>query len=381
MPVPYKQTERDQPILDGIAAHLKHSLSAWYGREARLGTDTPEFRSYKNSFILRYPVTLAGGSKKTVLAKIRRHPKMDSLAQAISTDLHANVPIEYHSLEYVYERLAGKDEDLGVIRPLDYLEQYYAIVMEEYPSHPLRQILADQRNGGNIQVLVDAATKTGKWLHYFHQHVNTPQEVSFSNDDLLAEVEHFARRLEKASHGRVQAEDILDQFAQKLKSIRLDSMMFSQSHADMTCDNVLYSDDQKVCVIDIKTRLAPIYSDLGLILTHPETFKQQIFSAGRYLPASLLAVYREAILTGYFAGEPPDKFLVAIYSAIKILDKWTMYEELMSRYKGMKYLLSIPLGPFVTAYFQNRFRQHLNMANMNESRGELSRVKPADPAR
>ncbi|HSJ88054.1 MAG TPA: phosphotransferase [Anaerolineales bacterium] len=381
MPVPYKQTELDKPILDGIAAHLKNSLSAWYGRGARLDTDDPEFRSYKNSFILRYPVILASGSKKTVLVKIRRNPKMDSLSRAIATDLHANVPIEYRSLEFVYDRLAGKDEDLSVIRPLDYIEKYYAIVMEEYPSHPLRKILVDQRNGGNIHELMDAATKTGKWLHYFHQHVNTPQDVSFSNEDILTEVEHFARRLEKSSHGRVQAEEIINQFDQKLKHIHLNSMTFSQSHADMTCDNVLYSDDQKVCVIDIKTRLAPIYSDLGLILTHPETFKQQIFSAGRYLPASLLKIYREAILTGYFAGEPPEKFLVAIYSAIKVLDKWTMYEELMSRYKGMKHLLSIPVAPFVTAYFQNTFRKHLNMAKLNETRSEVSTVKPADPAR
>src|SRR5215211_9253621 len=141
MPVPYKQTERDKPILDGIAAHLKNSLSAWYGREARLDTDDPEFRSYKNSFILRYPVILASGNRKTMLVKIRRNPKMDSLSQAIATDLHANVPIEYRSLQFVYDRLAGKDEDLSVIRPLDYIEQYHAIVMEEYPSHPLRKIL------------------------------------------------------------------------------------------------------------------------------------------------------------------------------------------------------------------------------------------------
>jgi thiamine kinase-like enzyme len=380
VPVQYKATEMDKPILDGIAAHLRNSLNTWYGKEARLDSDNPEFRSYKNSFILRYPVSLANGKKKTVLVKIRRNPKMESLSQAIATDLHTNVPIEYRSLEFVYERLAGKDPDLSVIRPLDYIEPYYAIVMEEYPSHPLRKILADQRNGGNIHELVDAATKTGKWLHYFHHHVNTPEEVSFSNEDILREVEQYARRLEKSSHGRAQTQEILDQFAEKMKHVQLDSMIFSQSHADMTCDNVLYSEEQKVCVIDIKTRLAPIYSDLGLILTHPETFKQQIFSAGLYLPESLLKIYREAILAGYFRQEPQDKFLVSIYSAIKVLDKWTMYEELMSRYKGMKHFLSIPVGPFVTAYFQNVFHKHLNMATATAARSEVNTIKPADPA-
>jgi len=36
-----------------------------------------------------------------------------------------------------------------------------------------------------------------------------------------------------------------------------------------------------------------------------------------------------------------------------------MYEELMSKYKGVKYLLSFPVGPIVTAYFKNVLKKHL----------------------
>jgi hypothetical protein len=37
-----------------------------------------------------------------------------------------------------------------------------------------------------------------------------------------------------------------------------------------------------------------------------------------------------------------------------------MYEELMSKYRGVKYLLSFPVGPIVTAYFKNVLKKHLD---------------------
>jgi thiamine kinase-like enzyme len=193
-------------------------------------------------------------------------------------------------------------------------------------------------------------------------------------------VQDYAERLEDCSHGRANAQALVEAFSRKLKNVQIESMLFSQSHADMTCDNALYSYDNKVCIIDIKTRLAPIYSDLGLILIHPETFKPQIFSGGTYLSESILKVYRDAILKGYFGDELQDEYLVQIYSAIKVLDKWTMYEELMSRYKGLKHLLAVPVGPFVTTYFQSVLKKHLNAIQGSDMQQEFKIAKPADPA-
>jgi len=134
---------------------------------------------------------------------------------------------------------------------------------------------------------------------------------------------------------------------------------FSQCHLDMTTNNVLYSEEGKVCIIDLKNRQAPIYADLGLILTYPETSKPQIFSGGTYYSETLLRKYRAEIVAGYFEQEPGEEVLARIYSALKIVDKWAMYEELMGRYKGLKRTLSIPAAPLVSMYFQNLVRKYL----------------------
>lgn len=377
--IPYKSNEKDRPILDDITARLRQSLDRWYGVGSCLDSGGPEFRSYRNCFILRYPLTASSAERKTILVKIRRKPKMDALWQAIDADIHMNIPNEYGSLQSVYGYFVDKTGDLDVIRPLAYFEQYHAIVMEEYPSRTLRQILIKQRsshNGTGLKELVDAATKTGKWLHYFHHKIHTPVDTPYTRQDILNLVENYAALLQNFSHARVQATSISDAFSRKLENAQIHSILFSQSHADMTCDNVLYSNDKKVCIIDIKTRPAPIYSDLGLILTHPETFKMQIFSAGTYLPETLLKEYRQAILAGYFGDDRKNEFFVQLFSAIKILDKWTMYEELMSKYRGMKFLLSIPVGPYVTAYFRNILTKHLDSIDTQEIGQSLGMAKP-----
>jgi len=380
--VQYKSKESDRAIIDDITAKINQNLGEWYGFHSKLAVEFPTIRSHKNSFILRYPITTSSGEKKNVLVKIRRYPRMNSLSQAIRADIHGKVPMEYQSLKYVFDRLVKKDENFGVVRPLAYFDAYFAIVMEEFPSRTLRQILAAHRHssstGKGLNELKDAAKKTGQWLHYFHQHVHSPSEREYTREQILDEIRSYAIPLEDCSHGRVHAQSILDAFSQKLENVQIDSIVFSQSHADMICDNVLYSNDKKVCVIDFKTRHAPIYSDLGLILIHPETFKLQIFSGGVYLPESLLREYRTAILEGYFGDKPVDQFFIKLYSAIKVLDRWRKYEEQMRKYKGVRYLILLPIAPMVTAYFKNVLMKHLDSIEVVESSQAIKVAKSVD---
>jgi len=380
--VPYKLNDKDQLILDDITARITSSLDAWYGSGARLEVAEPEIRSYRFCFIFRYPISISTNEKKAILVKVRRHPKMDSLWQALAADIHQVSPMEYSSLENMFNWLAGVDDDFGVIRPLEYFEQYSAIVMEEYPSRTLKQLLMKARsssNGTGTSELEEAARKAGKLLRYFHYDIYVPTATSYSTNDILNDVLTYANQIENYTHRRVAAKSIVDSFTQKLENIQINSMLFSMTHADLTADNILYSADGKVCLIDIKARLAPIYSDIGLLIINPETYKQQILTGGLYLPASLLKKYREAILAGYFEGQPREKFFIKLFSALKVLEKWNMYEELMSRYKGIKYLLSIPIGPWVTIYFQHLLKKQLDSIHSSKVRQVFKVVEPEDP--
>ena len=196
MYVRYQPNEKDQNILEGITIALEKSLSGWYGDGAHLASRQPDIRSFRFCFILWYPITLATGTKKFILVKIRRHPKTDSLWQALADDFEESTLIEYAALEDVYRKLGNVDKDFGAIRPLAFFAEYRAIVMEEFPSRTLGQILLSQRASSDRAELRDAARKGGRLLHYFHHHVHAATEAPYSADDFLQEVDAYARRIE-----------------------------------------------------------------------------------------------------------------------------------------------------------------------------------------
>jgi hypothetical protein len=362
MPVKYKASRIDAQVIDNITAQVIKNLDDWYGNPSELDSRMPEIRTYTNSFLLRYKVKTSGGNI-VILVKIRRNPKMRTLNEAIrASAIHVNIPAEYRTLQFVYDRTGDGHANFTAIRPLAYFEDYFAIVMEELPSRSLRELLYTNRKSANSDELIHAGRKAGELLRFFHEHVHSVVDRPYSVNNILSDVEPYASRLESYSRGRVKAASILDAFTQKFVSREILSIPYSESHQDMTCDNVLYSEDEKVCLIDIKTKPAPIYSDLALLLIHPETFRDQIVRSGRYFPRQFLSEYRTSILTGYFSGKQMNNFLVNLFCALRVLDKWTMHEELLSRYKGIKRVLTRPFSPQVTSYFRALFNRYMESA-------------------
>lgn len=362
MAVKYKASNRDTQIINDITGQIMQTLAAWYGSASELISSTPEILSYTNSFLLRYEVkTLA--DNKTILVKIRRNPKMDSLVQAITAgEIHANIPDEYNTLKFVSERIGDGHASFAAIRPLVYIEEYYAIVMEEFAARSIRQLLFEHRKSTEARELLSATRKAGGLLRFFHERVHAITDHPFSGSEFLSDVGTYAKRLEDYTRGRVNAQSILAAFGKKLAVKELQSMPFSAAHQDLTSDNVLYAKNGKVCLIDIKTKNAPIYSDLALLLVHPETFRDQIFRNGRFFSPAFLKSYRDAILAGYFGDQPVNRFLVQLFCAYRVLDKWTMHEELFSRYKGLKRVFTRPLSPILTSYFRELLHRYLDEA-------------------
>ena len=283
---------------------------------------------------------------------------MDSIAQAIATtDSHNNLEKEYLLLDVIYKFFYKGYGGLSAIRPLVYIDRWRALVMEECQSTSLRQLLKQGQLLGNrgkvVNRLTDAAKKTGRWLYLYHCKMHTASFVH-PEYEILNIVQGYLRGLDRISQGRIDTQSILDIFEDALCQIRDAKVPVSQTHGDMTCDNVLYTADEKVCAIDVKGKVGHVYSDLGLILIHPETFFPQVFTLGFFFHNSFLRSYRKAILEGYFGNTLEDRVTLNLYCALMLLDKWARYEDNATRYRGMKKLISRLLSPIPRVYYRNR---------------------------
>ena len=342
---------------------LDARLKEWYGDQAFWISKAPEIRTYTSSFFLRYPIITSDG-RKFLLVKIRRRATMRSLTEAIlDSGLHVNMRNEYHSLEAIHKVIGTDHDHLGAIRPLAYLENWYALVMEEYPSVSLRELLMRwgvvMGREGSMKTLRDAARKAGRWMHSFHNEFPAGSDTEPTRE-IMDSLNRYATQLENSSRGAIKAEWLREIFAAKMPLIAAFRLPVSQTHGDMTCDNVLYSRDHKLCTIDVKGRIGPIYSDLALLLIHPETFKLQVFTLGGFFRKSVLRSYRKAIIDGYFGNVFQDTLLINLYCALMLVDKWARYEDNASRYRGIKRIVARLMFPLSRHYFKNRINTYLN---------------------
>jgi hypothetical protein len=351
----YKSDPNDEGILCEIACTLENHLKEWYGEPSCLVSELPEVRVFKSSYFLRYPI-MVSENPKHILVKIRRHSSMHSIAEAISaTELHSKMEKEYLLLDVIYKFFGSRSGGLNAVRPLLYIDRWHALVMEEYQSASLRQLF---QRGKGVTRLADAAKKTGRWLYLYHHKMHTASFVQ-PEDDIMNAVKGFTGVLDTISRGRIDTRSILVSFEEALHHIEDVKVPVSQTHGDMTCDNVLYSADGKVCAIDVKGNIGPAYTDLGLILIHPETFFPQVFTLGFFFNNNLLRDYRKAILEGYFGTNLNEQLILNLYCALMLLDKWVRYEDNATRYRGMKKLISRLLSPIPKHYYRNRINTYL----------------------
>lgn len=365
MPTKYQHNAEDEPIIASITAQLESHLGKWFGDNSRFLRQEPTINSYPSSFFLRYTILPISASPQNILVKIRRQPKMHSIMQTMTNSkLHINMPVEYDSLEVVYKNKEKLQNGLGAIRPLHYFQPLNAIVMEERFSVTLGQMIADWRTAifwskEGLASLLDAAFKTGQWLYAFHHTIHTSREVEFSTEEFMTDVNDLAGRLEITSRNKISARFICELFSKVISHPPYKRVPYSITHGDMTCDNVLYTTDKVVFVVDIKSKPASVYSDLGIILIHPETYKTQVLSLGLFIRQNTLKDYRNAILDGYFGNNPVERDLLNLYCAFNFLDKWVMYEEVFYKLKGIKRMISMILAPIFRLYFVARIKKYM----------------------
>lgn len=368
MLVKYKNNTADTQIIEYIANEIRKHAEEWYGDKAVLLDSTPSIQTFDSSFFLRFSIANHSEEPHYLLVKVRRHPKMTSLAETMSTPkIHVNMPGEFRALKTVSDFSPYFDKGLGAVRPLLYLNELNAIILEECPSLTMTKILTSCAKSSiqmkkNIRRMIDAATKTGQWLSIYHEKIHTCKVIDYSNAIILSQIHQLLERLEIASQKKVNKNQLCKEFEEALSKTSVNKIEYTTNHGDMTCDNILYSTDHKAYSIDIKAKEAPIYADLGILLVHPETFKFQLLSFGIILRESLLKKYRRAIIQGYFGNRSPNYFLIYFYSAINILDKWVMYQEILYGYKGIKRLASFAGTILLITYFKRKIRKYLNRA-------------------
>lgn len=329
-----------------------------------------------------YVVRLGDDSRAPrILAKVRR----DSPSGAPGADiggrprLHA-VPTsaaEYTTLEYsglcsILNVFGSSDPAFGVIRPLDYLPEEAAILMDYLPGRTLRdafisesRLMVGTRAGGRRRTTGAAWHSAGAWLRRFHDSapgasLPVQQPTRYDVIDRFHDYHAFlSRRL-----GSAKSVDIALQGAELAASSLPECLPLVVGHGDFAARNMFAGDAGRITVFDPMPRwLLPRYEDLGRFTIGLRLLGLQLSSHGAAYSRDHLNRRESDFLSGYFVDGDMPSAQVRCYQLLILLDKWAALVEAQARSRGWRARLRATSVLPVHEYIGREARRLLALAN------------------
>lgn len=238
---------------------------------------------------------------------------------------------EFDALQLIDRVLdGGAAERFGVLRPLAWLPEQSAIIMDFVEDGTLRSALLRTsrfRLHRRAEPLDERAwVNAGAWLRLFHDHDNdvdlpsrnaTRQEVVELYRDycdfLVQRLGPSSFRTELAGRGAALVEAALPA-----------ELPLRTGHGDFVANNMFLGPSGRITVFDPLPRWrVPLYQDLSTLMVGIRVYSLQAASQGLALAGDVLARHDEALLRGYFGAEPAPLHAIRAYQLLVLLDTWT----------------------------------------------------------
>ncbi|MDQ3857396.1 MAG: aminoglycoside phosphotransferase family protein [Actinomycetota bacterium] len=287
-------------------------------------------RQRRYSTIYRFELS-AGDSRRRVFVKLR------SADLARSRRPRATPPVASDSALALYHEAltathahfqALADPRFGAVRPLDFVPEIDALVMEEAEGDQLWKLL---RRASRLHPLAsveldDVLRNAGAWLREFHR-IRPAHAVTTIHDGragfvalLTALTDYLGETLaEKAFFERVAAKTRI-----LAEGTLVEPLPLGLHFGDYGLTNVLVAPDARVTGMDMLANwCTPIYVDIAYFLTGIKTYRKQIATQGLAFDRERLAAYEREFLVGYFGRATIPTREIRLYEVLRILERWS----------------------------------------------------------
>ena len=236
---------------------------------------------------------------------------------------------EYEGLELLQTVFAGRQASrYGVLRPLAWLPEHGAIVMDHVAEPTLHRVLVSQSRVPRRRLLpvtsAAAWSNSGGWLRAFHDALPGPGLPTSPSSAALADLDASYRQV----LGRDRAERALlaelHVVGGRVAAEALDAPWpLATGHGDYTMRNVFASSSGRVTVFDpLPLWRVPVHEDLARFVVGMRMVGLQPLTRGAAYSRAHLDRNETAFLEGYFGrGEVPRRAVLG-WQVLLLLDRW-----------------------------------------------------------
>jgi len=380
----------DQSVANDVIGRLRERVAGYF----------PEFagnqpliqfvaqRTRVNSVLCAFVVATDAGAQRLVVkfARSRTAETADVNGTANSRprlfpmpDAEAKTELEYSALTRIYDHFADlNDSRFGVLRPLDYLRDQRALVME-HVRHPSlsRMFTKNCRFSLRRMNLETAFRNAGAWLREYHQlpGLDHTRERHESRANFVQSFGQFADFL-AASHASTRwIRDIAAHLESQADSMLPDMLPLGMSHGDYAPRNIFIGPGEQVIVFDTLARWrAPIYEDIAHFLVAMKLARPQVYSLGLAFGEATLARYETEFLHGYFEDDEIPLGAIRLFEKLVLMDKWSSLVHQHRRSTGVSRLVRLCVLSLWSRGLRRQLSQPISApARLFGSRSELIR--------
>jgi len=281
---------------------------------------------FRASTIYRFSLS-AESLRRSLLAKAPAPNLREHMAE--QTDSATKFRQEYQALAHIHAYFHGlADARFAAIRPLDFVADWHAIVMEEVRYPNLRDLFSKT---SRLQLwsspcdLPACFRNAGSWLRAFHA-MPRPESAAprdTTRADFVTLIAKYISYLQEA----IGEEDFFRELAAHTAAAaaRLpENFPLGLTHGDYALRNLLVGPQHCVLALDTQAKwLMPIYEDLAYFLVGLVTTWPQVLSQGLVFDPQDLAKFEHEFLRGYFASETIPDRAIRLFKIKIMLLKWS----------------------------------------------------------
>lgn len=266
------------------------------------------------SILQEYALTFDGEPRSCrIIVKLRRGSRWGAVTDGAGTSkASALAQMEYRELSRAYQYFTASGGECSVIRPLDYLEEINALVMERASGDDLGRLVTRSAMAPENQFL-----RCGRWLRRYHREVHSCTTRRWSADEYRTRIADRLAALR--AHGvRPAALDSLATgiFGRTTRQAARE-VPVSVLHGDFKLRHVWAASD-KIQVLDFgNVHAGDCYEDVAAFLVELEL----LTLATPVTRHAVVARCAAAFLGGYLGDElrPP---MLSYYLVDALLKKW-----------------------------------------------------------
>jgi thiamine kinase-like enzyme len=323
---------------------------------ARAGESSPQtvcgkihVRGYSIVFEYRLKFSEPNRSEH-IFAKIRRKQAFGSYDRKDLTDRALiRCQTEFEELSRAFDFFSARKDGMGVVRPLDYLDEYNAVLVESASGSDIG-ILIQERP----QRLCDYLKRCGQWLRIFQNELHGVQQRTWKAAEFEA---NLLKRIDAVRNHGVAArtlQQISESILSRLNSIPSRDVPWSMLHGDYKPRHI-WATPNAIQVIDFgNSHEGDCYRDVAAFLV-----ELKLLSLIRpWFGAHSSDAHSEAFLAGYFNGGAVPAVL-RLYMIEALLKKWERRLRRWSRnsfvLEVQRYLRRLKAAETVEALYLNRW--------------------------